>query len=124
MLGIIGGLLDFASASMVLIDGSGGSATMTGGYVLAGEAWAGVLALLGALVVATTLLSVTSTGVLHLRAFSLLMVLLGAVMAVVGTLMSGGPLTGSSLLYSYGMVIVGVLMAINGVMMVRNPMPV
>jgi hypothetical protein len=123
MLGIIGGLLDFASASLVLIDGSGGSTMMTG-YVLTGDAWAGVLALLGALVVAASLLSVTSTGVRHLKGFTLLMVLLGAVMAVVGTLMSGGPLTGSSLLYSYGMVIVGLLMAINGVMMMRNPMSV
>jgi len=122
MLGVIGGLLDFASATAILLD-QGGNGMMSG-YLVSPDAWAAVLACLGALVVVAAVLSVTSTGVTHLKGFSILMVVLGVLMAVIGTLMSGGSIPGSSAIYSYGMVIVGALMAINGAMMVRNPMPI
>ena len=121
MLGIVGGLLDFGSATSAAI-GQGGS-VMVGGYGLSGSGWAAALALLGALVVGASVLSVTSTGFRHLKAFSVLMVALGLVMLVVGGAMSGGQMTGLSLIYGYGMIIVGLLMAINGLMMLRNPMP-
>jgi hypothetical protein len=52
------------------------------------------------------------------------MVLLGILMALIGTLMSGGSIQGASTIYSYAMVIVGALMAINGAMMLRTPMPI
>jgi hypothetical protein len=122
MLGVIGGLLDFASATTIIL--SQGGSGMMGGYLVSADAWAAILATLGVLVVVAAVLSVTSTGVMHLKGFSVLMALLGLLMAVIGTLMSGGSIPGSSAIYSYGMVIVGALMAINGAMMVRNPMPI
>ena len=100
MLGVLGGLLDFASATSIAIDQG------------------------GILVVAVAVLSVTSTGVMHLKGFSVLMVLLGILMALIGTLMSGGSIQGASTIYSYAMVVVGALMAINGAMMFRTPMPI
>ena len=45
-------------------------------------------------------------------------------MALFGTLMSGGSIQGASTIYSYAMVVVGALMAINGAMMFRTPMPI
>ena len=97
---------------------------MMGGYILTGYGWAALLAALGVLVVAVAALSVTMTGVRHLRGFTLSMLVLGLVMAVVGTVMSAGSIHGSSVIFSYGMVIVGILMALEGAMMLRNPMPV
>jgi len=122
MLGVLGGLLDFASATGIVIN-QGGSGMMNG-YILSPDEWAVGLVALGVLVVAVAVLSVTSTGVMHLKGFSVLMVLLGLLMAVIGTLMSGGSIAGSSTIYSYAMVIVGALMAINGAMMLRTPMPI
>jgi hypothetical protein len=75
MLGVLGGLLDFASATSIAID-QGGSGMMNG-YLLSPDAWAVLLVALGILVVAVAVLSVTSTGVMHLKGFSVLMVLLG-----------------------------------------------
>jgi hypothetical protein len=121
MLGILGGLLDFASATGVVVSPYG-SGMMNQPY-LGGYLWAAILAALGVFVIAVALLSVTTTGMRHLRAFSLLMAALGVLMAVIGTLMSSGAVVGSSLVFSYGMVIVGILMAINGAMMIRTPMP-
>ena len=122
MLGVLGGLLDFASATSITID-QGGSGMMNG-YLLSPDAWAVLLVALGILVVAVAVLSVTSTGVMHLKGFSVLMVLLGILMALIGTLMSGGSIQGASTIYSYAMVVVGALMAINGAMMFRTPMPI
>jgi hypothetical protein len=122
MLGIIGGLLDFASATTIVIN-QGGSGMMMS-YLFSGYAWAAILLALGVLVVVVAALSVMSTGMQHLRGFSLLMVALGIVMAVIGSIMSTGSIVGSSVIYSYGMVIVGILMAINGATMLRSPMPI
>ena len=123
MLGIIGGLLDFASATTVVINQGSqrdderiSSCPGTRGPQSSSD--------LGILVVVVAVLSVTSTGVRHLRGFSVLMVVLGLVMAIMGSLMSSESFAGSSTIYSYGMVIVGVLMAINGAMMLRTPMPI
>ncbi len=122
MLGIIGGLLDFASATSVVINR--GANGMTSGFGVSGYAWAAILGTLGVLVTVVAVLSVTSTGVRYLRGFSVLMVVLGLVMAITGSLMSSESFAGSSTIYSYGMVIVGILMAINGATMLRSPMPV
>jgi hypothetical protein len=122
MLGIIGGLLDFASATIIVINQGGNGMMATTGYFVSGYAWAAILAVLGVLVVVAAALSVMSIGVRYLRGFSLLMVALGLIMAIIGTVMSTGSIAGSSLIYSYGMVIVGALMAINGVMMLRSPL--
>lgn len=122
MLGILGGLVDFASATTMAINQ--GSKGMIAGYLLSVYGWAAVLVALGILAVATAVLSVTSTGVSHLKGFSVAMAFLGLVMAAVGSVMSSGLAQGTSLIYGYGMVIVGILMAINGVLMLRSPMPV
>ncbi len=120
MLGIIGGLLDFASATTIALNQGG----MSSSPMVSGDAWAAVLAILGVVVVSAAVLSVTMTGVGHLKGFSLLMVAFGLLMAVVGSLMSAGTIEGSSVIFSYGMVLVGALMAVDGVMMLRNPMPI
>ena len=122
MLGIIGGLLDFASATSIIINP--GANGMMGGFGVSGYAWATILVALGVLVAAVAVLSVMSAGVRHLRGFSVLMVVLGLVMAITGSLMSSESFAGSSTIYSYGMVIVGILMAINGATMLRSPMPI
>jgi hypothetical protein len=122
MLGVIGGLLDFGSASTIALNQGG--PMVASSYLMPGDAWAALLVVLGAVVVASAVLSVTMTGAGHFRGFSLLMVALGVVMAAIGALMSGGSVAGSSLIFSYGMVIVGALMAINGVVMLRAPMPI
>jgi hypothetical protein len=121
MLGIIGGLLDFASATTIVINQGG---MMMNSFLFSGYVWAAILLALGVLVVVVAVFSVMSTGMRYLRGFALLMVTLGLVMAIIGSVMSTESIVGSSLIYSYGMVIVGILMAINGVTMLRSPMPI
>ncbi len=89
MLGVLGGLLDFASATSIAINQGG--AGMMNGYLLSPDAWAFVLVGLGILVVAVAVLSVTSTGFMHLKGFSLLMVLLGFLMALSAQSCPGAP---------------------------------
>jgi hypothetical protein len=120
MLGILGGLLDFASATTIAINQGG---TMNS-FLFSGYVWAAILLALGVLVVVVAVFSVMSTGMRHLRGFALLMVTLGIVMGIIGGIMSTGSIVGSSVIYSYGMVIVGIIMAANGVSMLRSPVPI
>jgi hypothetical protein len=121
MLGIIGGLLDFASATTIAINQ--GSGTMMS-FLFSGYVWAAILVVLGVVVVAAAALSVMVIGMRYLRGFSLLMVALGVIMLTIGSIMSTGSIVGSSVIYSYGMAIVGILMAINGITMLRSPVPI
>jgi len=93
---------------------------------LGATAWALILFLLGLLVVATTILSATTLDPRFIPLFSVLMLVYGVAMIIVGGLMSTGGLlsTGISMLYGYGMVAVGALMVVNAAMMLRNPMSV
>jgi hypothetical protein len=122
IVGLIGGLLDFASASMLLIGQVAGTGTMDG-VTQADYTWAAILIVLGVLVVATTVLSAAVVDTRIGRVTPLLMILFGAMMAAIGTAMSGGYLVSveMSQLYSYGMVLVGVLMVANGIIMFRGP---
>jgi hypothetical protein len=120
MLGILGGLLDFASATTKAINQGG----MMNSFLFSGYVWAAIILTLGVLVVIVAVFSVMSTGMRHLRGFALLMMTLGIVMVIIGGIMSTGSIVGSSVIYSYGMVIVGILMAANGVSMLRSPMPI
>ena len=120
MLGILGGLLDFASATTIAINQGG----MVNSFLFSGYVWAAIILTLGVLVVIVAVFSVMSTGMRHLRGFALLMMTLGIVMVIIGGIMSTGSIVGSSVIYSYGMVIVGILMAANGVSMLRSPMPI
>jgi hypothetical protein len=121
MLGIIGGLLDFASSTTIVLNQGG---TMMNSFLFSGYVWAAILLALGVLVVIVAVFSVMSTGMRHLRGFALLMMTLGILMVIIGGIMSTGSIVGSSVIYSYGMVIVGILMAVNGVTMLRSPMPI
>ncbi len=122
ILGLIGGLLDFASASLLLLSPRDATGMMDAG---AAEGWGVVLLALGLAVVVTSILSVQSIGIRRGKVFSLLMVLYGIVMVAVGLSMTTGYIpmvTGISVIYSYGMVLVGGAMVVNGLMMSRTTM--
>lgn len=123
ILGLIGGVLDFASASLLLLGGSG--SMMQEGPV-PDYVWAAILVVVGTAVIVTSILSVGTIGVRFLRVFSLLMVVYGLIMVAIGGAMSAGyiSMTGFSVVYSLGMLLVGAGMVANGITMVRNPMPI
>jgi hypothetical protein len=122
ILGLIGGVLDFASASLLLL-GSGGGMMAEG--AVPGYVWAAVLVVLGVAVITTSVLSVGSMGFRFARVFSLLMIIYGFIMMAIGLAMSTGYIvsTGVSAVYSLGMLLVGAGMVVNGVMMSRSPIP-
>ncbi|MDG6926456.1 MAG: hypothetical protein JRN09_07860 [Nitrososphaerota archaeon] len=122
ILGLIGGLLDFASASQLLLQQASSAGMMNEAPAYA---WAGLLLVLGTAVVATALLSVISIGFRFARLFSILMMVYGVVMVVVGLVMSSGAVmtTEFSSVYSLGMVVVGAGMTVSGLMMSRSPIP-
>jgi hypothetical protein len=123
ILGLIGGLLDFASASQLLLQ-QGSSTGMMNETSTSVYPWVALLLLLGTAVVVTAVLSVLSVGFRHARLFSVLMVY-GVVMVVVGLIMSAGVLMVGdfSSVYSLGMLVVGAAMLVNGVLMSRSPIP-
>ena len=125
ILGLIGGLLDFASASLLLLN-PGDSMGSMGSSAASADFWAVVLVLLGVAVVATSVLSVQSVGIRFAKLFSILMILYGVGMLAVGVSMTTGYIysAGISVIYSYGMVLVGGAMVVNGVIMSRTPMQV
>jgi len=118
MLGVIGGILDFASATSLLLTPPAQSMIGTGqGYA---EVAVG-LYLLGVLVIVSTLLSAMMAGMERPRVFSVLMTVYGIIMAAVGWIMLS--VTASevaSSIYSYGMVVVGALMVANGILVLRS----
>jgi uncharacterized membrane protein HdeD (DUF308 family) len=125
MIGVVGGLLDFASATNLLIS----RATQEPGMVNSTPsnlAWIVGLYVLGAAVIISAVLSVMSPGFRFPRLFSALMMAYGAMMIASGWVMTTGNMLGTTdlLLYGYGMVVVGALMFVNGVTMVRSPMSV
>jgi hypothetical protein len=124
ILGLIGGLLDFASASQLLLQ-QGSSTGMMNETSTSVYPWVALLLLLGTAVVVTAVLSVLSVGFRHARLFSVLMMVYGVVMVVVGLIMSAGVLMVGdfSSVYSLGMLVVGAAMLVNGVLMSRSPIP-
>jgi hypothetical protein len=125
IIGLIGGLLDFASASFLLL-GQGGSSSITNGSSVSIYGWAAVLIALGVLVIATSVLSVGSAGTRFGRVFAILMTIYGGTMMLIGAAMTVGYIaaTDVSMIYSSGMFLVGAAMLVNGIMMSRNAMPV
>jgi len=119
MLGLIGGLLDFASATSLLLNGTNQS-----GMVGTGTSYVAValgLYILGALVIVTTLFSVMLIGMRYPSLFSVLMMAYGVAMVVVGWIMWTDMVsTTIASLYSYGMIAVGALMLVDGVFMLRR----
>lgn len=118
MLGLIGGLLDFASATSLLLNGS----TQSGmGIGMSSVTVALALYLLGILVITTTLLSATFAGMKHSRLLSVLMMVYGVAMVVTGWIMASEMVsTAITSLYIYGMIAVGVVMVVNGALMTRS----
>jgi hypothetical protein len=125
IIGLIGGLLDFASASFLLL-GQGGGASMVNGSSASVYEWAAVLIALGVAVIVTSFLSIVSVGIRFGRVFAILMIAYGVIMMIVGAGMTAGYImaTDVSMIYSYGMFLVGAAMLVNGIMMSRNPMVV
>jgi uncharacterized membrane protein HdeD (DUF308 family) len=124
IVGILGGLLDFASATNLVLYPAPETGMMTStpsdlGWILG-------LYALGAIVIATSVLSVTWFGLGRPKLFSGLMMVYGILMVVVGWVMITGSMVGTTevLLYGYGMAIVGILMVVDGTIMMRNPMSV
>jgi len=123
MIGVIGGILDFASATNLLIGGAAPENTMgTGAGV--DLAWVVALFLLGFLVITSSILSVMSVGFRYPKLFAALMILYGAAMMISGWLMVSGGMQGTAelSLYGYGMLVIGALMMINGGAMIRGSM--
>ncbi len=125
IIGVVGGLLDFASATSLLIN----RATQESGMVSStpsGPAWIVGLYVWGAVVIISAVFSVMSLGFRFPRLFSALMMAYGAVMLASGWVMTTGNMLGTTelLLYGYGMIVVGAWMFVNGAAMMRSPMSV
>lgn len=119
MLGVIGGLLDFASATSLLLDRAEQLGMMSVGapYIMLSLG----LYILGVLVIVTSLFSAMLVGMRHPGLFSALMIIYGAAMVVVGWVMSTDMVSAVvSSLYSYGMIVLGALMLINALLMLRS----
>jgi hypothetical protein len=117
ILSMLGGLLDFASGSLLLIN-------RMGGYLgLSSVGWGLGLFVLGGMVVLTGVESVTMAGMRFKNIISALMIVYGLAMLFVGWAMSSGTslLMGGASLNGYAMVAVGVLMIANGALMTRSP---
>jgi len=123
MVGIIGGILDFASATTLLTSPTQ-PATMGATGTSLDIPLILLLYLLGAAVILTSIFSIMSIGFRFGRWFSILMIVYGGVMMVLGWLMTAGSMQGTAevALYGYGMLLVGALMLVNGGMMARTPM--
>lgn len=119
---MIGGILDFASATSLLVSRTTQETTMPGtapSLVLIFG-----LYVLGTIVIISAVFSVMSLGFRFPRLFSTLMMAYGAVMIASGWAMITGNMLGTTdlLLYGYGMVVLGVLMLISGASMMRGSM--
>jgi hypothetical protein len=119
MLGVIGGLLDFASATSLLVD----RATQSGMMGIGASYVAAALGLyvLGVLVIVTSLFSAMLVGMRHPSLFSVLMIVYGVAMVAAGWIMSTDMIsTATSSLYSLGMIALGALMVVNALLMSRS----
>ncbi len=85
-------------------------------------AWGVGISLLGVVLVATEIVSLTSLGMGRMRIFGFLMIGYGVVMLLIGTAMYSGitPMMNYSLGSSTGMSVAGALMLVNGVLMTRG----
>jgi hypothetical protein len=122
ILGLVGGVLDFASGAGLLLNGT--QQTMMGNTAVSpqNEVLALGLFALGAIVIITAIASVMSVGRGRPKLLSGLMLAYGIVMLLVGGSMAGGLVTMMSTpLYGYAMIIVGLLMIVNGSIMSRGP---
>ena len=125
ILGFSGAFLDFSSGYLILtqssmtIDTMGVSMTE---YNYSTLAWGIGVSSLGAVLIVTAIVSVSSFGKTRMGVFGFLMILYGVVMLLIGESMYSGiaPLMEGSFLSSVGMFAVGAIMVLNGVLMSRT----
>ena len=125
VLGVLGAALDFNSGYLFLsqsIMTTNDMGVMTSHYNMPVFDWGVVLVLLGLLVLGTSLISVTSSGMQRMRSFGILMAVYGVMMLVIGSFMYSGmtPMMTGATFSSVGMIVVGALMIVNGVLMMRK----
>jgi hypothetical protein len=126
ILGLVGAAVDFASGYLVL---SHTVSTNTMGemmveYSLSELLWGVGLFALGALLVATSLISVSSVGLGRMGLFGDLMLVYGIAMLIIGSAMYSGvtPMMSGYLFSSAAMFVVGIFMIASGALMRQTRM--
>lgn len=127
VLGVTGAMLDFVSGYLILthsMTSINEMGTIMTSYSYAGAAWSVCLIGLGTLLLVTSIVSISGTGLTRMALFGALMVVYGIVMVFMGGAMylRLTPMMDGYLLSSIGMFIVGALMIINGGIMRRRMM--
>lgn len=127
VLGILGSVLDFTSGYLILSNvmiTTNEMGMMITSYSSSNLAWSIGLFALGALLLLTSLASISSIGRTRMNLFGMLMLVYGIVMLLVGAAMFTrvAPMMTGYLASSVGMFVVGVLMVVNGSLMNRRMM--
>jgi len=123
ILGLVGGVLDFASGAGLLVGGMQQTPMENSSVSPQNEALALGLFVLGATVIISAVISIMPVGRGHTKLLAGSMVAYGIVMLLVGGSMARGLVAMMSTpLYGYAMVIVGILMIVNGSIMSRTGM--
>jgi hypothetical protein len=122
VLGLVGAVIDFIagisfiSQSMVTSNDMGVMVTQ---YNQNAIDWAIGLFILGGFLLVTSLLSVSSFGMMRMNIFGPMMIIYGIVMIGIGVVMLSGmtPMMNGSLYSSLAMFVVGIAMLLNGLLM-------
>ena len=126
ILGLAGAFLDYVSGYLILVHSMMSTnlmGTIMTSYRSSGLAWSVCLFALGTLLLITSIVSISKTGLARMGLFGVLMIVYGIVMLFVGgaMILRITPMMSSYLVSSTGMFVVGALMIINGGIM-RRPM--
>ncbi len=124
VLSLVGAILDFSSATLIVrgpssmsMGGDMGMQTMVNPSVF----WPILLYSLGAILIATGLLGITKIGMGRMRLFGGLMILYGILMlAIGGSMIVGVTLMMSGMISGVAMLFIGSAMIGNGVLMARH----
>ena len=121
IIGIVGGVLAFASGATLLVGGTQDTMMNSASVSIQNEALALWLFALGGIVIVTAVVSIISVGRGHRKLLSGAMIAYGIVMLLVGGSMAGGLVAMMSTpIYGYAMIISGILMVVNGSTMSRR----
>lgn len=127
VLGLAGALLDFVSGLLILLHSmmsTNEMGVMMTSYSSTGIAWTIGLFALGALLLVTSFLSITASGIARMRIFGAAMVVYGIMMLVVSGAMflKLAPMMTGYTYSGIGMFVTGALMIVNGSVMSRRMM--
>lgn len=127
VLGVLGSFLDFTSGYLILsraMTSTNEMGTMINTYSLSNLAWSISLFVLGAIILITSLASISKAGLARMHLFGTLMIAYGIIMLFVGGTMFAriAPMMNGYLISSAGMFVVGALMIANGALMNRRMM--